>query len=104
MERNAENESRFRTSNQRTDVALDDVYGDDPRGTFEAMCECALEDCAEMIVVDPDAYQHVRSHGRWFMVTPGHVLPDGESTIEEFPNYWIIEKLGAGGERAQSLA
>lgn len=104
MQRNAENESRFRTSNERTDDALDDVHDGDPRGVFEAMCECAIEDCTAMIVVNPAAYQHVRSHGRWFMVTPGHIVPEVESTIEEFPNYWIIEKLGAGGDRAQSLA
>jgi hypothetical protein len=37
-------------------------------------------------------------------VAPGHVAPDLEAVVEEYPHFWLIEKHGEVGEVAAKLA
>lgn len=51
-----------------------------------------------------DEYRHVRSHTRWYVILPDHIIPSTEQPVERHDSYWIIEKLGVGGEVADELA
>lgn len=90
----AANQARFRTMNEMVRMSVDAFDG--TTATYSLMCECSVEDCTEQVEIDKDAYSFVRSDPLWFVVTPGHVVPDVEEVVEELDGHWIIRALGAG--------
>lgn len=101
----AANEARFRAANEAATAAVDVFRGDGGDRNVEVMCECALDECNEMLSISSDEYRHVRSHARWFVVRPDHVVAQVESLVEDHGDWWIIEKdPGPGAAVAEQEA
>ncbi len=49
-------------------------------------------------------WREVRSRPNRFAVAPGHVAPELEEVVAEYPHFWIIEKRGEAGDVAEKLA
>jgi hypothetical protein len=45
-----------------------------------------------------------RSRPNRFVVAPGHVAEEVEAVVDEFSEFWLVEKLGEAGAVAESLA
>lgn len=88
-ERLANNEALFREGNER-------MAGWEERQTVESvdryLCECADTECRDKVTLARPEYEHVRSNSRWFVVVPGHAIPDVETVIERNDGWAIIEK------------
>lgn len=99
--RAARNQAMFRAVNEHI-RALNDAFGTLTE-TFTIACECFDVRCIEMIVIKPDAYEHVRSHPHRFAVRPGHLLAELENVVEETDTYMIVEKLRVAADEAEAL-
>jgi hypothetical protein len=64
-------------------------------------CECAQLGCNRLIELSVHEYEKIRSHPRWFVVLPGHQLPDVEKVVEARSSYVIVEKQDLAGEVAE---
>ena len=88
-ERLASNEALFREGNER-------MAAWEERRVSEAveryLCECADPECREKVGLRKHEYEHVRSNSRWFVIVPGHAVPDIESVVERNEGWSIIEK------------
>ena len=88
-ERLANNEALFREGNER-------MAGWEERQTAESvdryLCECADTGCREKVTLQRTEYEQVRSNSRWFVIVPGHEVPDLETVIEEHDGWVLIEK------------
>jgi hypothetical protein len=62
----------------------------------EFVCECGDSGCAERIQLPLSEYERVRSDAKWFVVVPGHELPEYEKVVEKNDGYTIVEKLPGG--------
>ena len=62
----------------------------------EFVCECANTTCTERIRMSLADYEHIRSDGKWFLVVPGHEVPEYERVISQGDGYAIVEKLPGG--------
>lgn len=98
----AHDEARFRHANEQIVRALHEF--DSSRRELELMCECALPDCEEMVSMSRDDYGRMRTHPERFVVAVEHVVGDTERLVERGDDYWLIEKLGVGGEIARERA
>jgi hypothetical protein len=94
------NESLVRDVNERISEGAQRF---DIKGRTDFLCECAHEECSSRIALAPPEYERVRSEGGWFVVVPGHELPDLERVIATGEGYAIVQKLGEGREFAESL-
>ena len=97
----AENESLFREVNERVG-AIASRQGDDDH-VYEFFCECANTDCTMQVSATLAVYEAVRANGRRFLIEPEHALPEVEVVIERTDDWWVIEKIGDGGEFAERL-
>jgi hypothetical protein len=91
------NESTFRTINEGID------RGNGGRWDPEAVgfrCECARLGCTQILEIPSHEYEAIRSHGRRFLVAPGHVVPETEHVVERHDGYEIVEKDGEAGRVA----
>jgi hypothetical protein len=98
----ARNEDHFRDINE----SLRDkhVHGTVVRsGPLPFVCECASVDCTEAVELTLDEYRRVRRNPRWFVVLPGHELPDGEVIVDSTTRYVAVEKVGELGRVAREL-
>jgi hypothetical protein len=101
-ERIARNQATFRTANERIGAAA---------GVYEVatpvpfICECADPTCSEIVRLELDQYEEIRSNTRRFFSVPGHeTAAQGVSVVvEERSGYVIVEKLGHAGEVAEAL-
>ena len=100
IRRIANNEARFRAINERVTDTIE-RRSNEPVPRIMVVCECAFEDCREMIDVSMEQYRHARSDARWFIVLPDHVVPEAEVMVEACDNHWIIQKLGVGADVAR---
>jgi hypothetical protein len=68
------------------------------------VCECADTSCVDRLEMTADEYEAVRKNPACFVVAPSdeHVLPDVEAVTEQSERYWVVIKIGAGGEVARS--
>jgi hypothetical protein len=98
------NESRFRDLNDRLAENVEQFREDLGSENFAVLCECAVTECTEMIPLTFEAYEHVRSNPRWFVVRPDHIIVSAERMVEHHEAYWLIEKFGTGGDVAEALA
>ena len=88
-DRLASNEALFREGNERM-AAWEERQATEELARY--LCECANEDCREKVQLHKPEYEHVRSNSRWFVIVPGHEIPDIETVIERSERWAIIEK------------
>lgn len=88
-ERIARNEAIFRAGNERM-AQWEERHEDG--GSERYLCECASPDCSEKIHLTRSQYEYVRSDPRWFVVLPGHEVPDVETVIDTHDGWNLIEK------------
>jgi hypothetical protein len=62
----------------------------------EFVCECADTTCTERVRMPLAEYEHIRSDPKWFLVVPGHELPEYERVISRRDVYAIVEKRPGG--------
>jgi hypothetical protein len=87
-ERLAQNEIFFRRVNERI-AELTDRWP----GVLDLVCECANARCHEVLHMQVDEYEQLRSNPRRFAVVPGHELPDIEAVVEQHDDrYLVVEK------------
>ena len=98
--RAARNQSLFRAVNEKM-RALNDAFTHTTE-TFVIACECADASCVEMLDIEPEKYEAVRSEPRHFAVLPGHVYPDVETVVREQDGYVVVEKQALAGELAEA--
>jgi hypothetical protein len=89
QERLAENETLFRTANER----MADWEERDRADADELyFCECGNPECNEKVRLRGSDYERVRSDPCHFFVLPGHEIPDVETVIESNDGWLLIEK------------
>jgi hypothetical protein len=91
MERIARNESAFRALNESLGMH---VHRDLRRGGDYSgfVCECAHEDCGEVVSVSLDKYEQVRSDPTTFLLKPGHEIPDAEDVVDSGEGFVVVRK------------
>jgi hypothetical protein len=67
-------------------------------------CECWQRDCPERVPLSEMDWAMARSRPNRFVVAPGHVAEEVEGVVNEFSEFWLVEKLGEAGAVAESLA
>jgi hypothetical protein len=100
----AMNQSAFRTANERLRRAADSHrFREEDRAPF--VCECADENCREVVMLSLQDYEHVRAHPTWFLLVAGHEDSDAalERIVDAEHGYAVVEKVGAAGAEAARL-
>jgi hypothetical protein len=82
----AKNETVFRQVNERIRDLT--VYED----LIEFLCECGDGDCLQPVSMSAADYERVRARGTWFLIVPGHDLPEAENVVEEHDGFHIVQK------------
>jgi hypothetical protein len=98
-ERVALNESWFRELNERKAEWLKNG-----QAAAGFRCECWRLECVARVRLSQPEWDEVRSRADRFAVAPGHITPDAENVIKEYPHFWIVQKRGEAGEAAEKLA
>jgi len=88
-ERIARNEAIFRVGNERM-AQWEERHEDGGRERY--LCECADPKCAEKVALTHSQYEYVRSDSNWFVIVPGHEVPDVETVIDSHDGWNVIEK------------
>ena len=96
-ERAAKNQSLFREVNERIEELASSA------SFVEFICECANEECSELVSLTRAEYERIRSGSNRFFVIAGHELPAVEQTVETTDRYLVVSKLGAGAPVAERL-
>jgi hypothetical protein len=105
-ERVARNQATFRGANEELAESASEIAPDLRSAPF--LCECPRTDCVNVVLVQLEEYERVRSHPRWFLVAPGHetcVVDDVAvaRVLERHESFSVLEKVGTAGEVAESL-
>lgn len=96
-----QNEALFREVNERIlEVAGHFFEAGEEGSRISFVCECGYPTCAEQIPMTLAEYEHVRSEPIWFVVVPGHELPEIERVLERLPSYLVVEKTDPEAEGA----
>jgi hypothetical protein len=95
------NEIAFREINEA--IARGQWPGE-PDAAHGFRCECARLGCQDLIDLTPGDYERVRANPRWFVVSPGHELPDLETVVERRSGYFVVEKRELAGRLAEDTA
>jgi hypothetical protein len=78
--RHANNQALFREVNER----IAELSGTWWAGQhLQIICECANTGCVERLDVPLAEYERVWAHSGWFLIRPGHAVPDVEQVIEQ---------------------
>jgi hypothetical protein len=100
-ERMALNESLVREANERIERAAEKM---DLFGSIPFICECAAEDCMEIVRLTFEGYDEIRRDPRLFFCVPGHealaVETGAACRVREGDAYVVVEKIGVAGEIA----
>src|SRR5215210_7040067 len=101
-ERVAKNDAAFRDANEQIQARAEEL-GAPTRIPF--LCECAREDCTEIIWLTPSEYEAVRADSRHFFKVPGHERYAGPTVdvIREEDGYIVVEKQGHAAEVVEAL-
>jgi hypothetical protein len=83
------NEALFREVNERV-AEVNRGFGPLPDAGF--VCECGSVECTERVTLPLDEYEGVRKVSTYFLVKPGHEIPDVETVIEARNGYVIVAK------------
>jgi hypothetical protein len=99
-ERAAENESLFRSVNERLEqTAL--TWGT-AEGGVEFLCECDDTDCLERLTLTVEEYESVRAHPAQFVVAPNHDAGDVEFVKRSNSRYAVVRKVGEAADVADA--
>ena len=106
-DRMIKNEALFRSVNERVKELTErlSLGGEaDQPAMEEYLCECADIECTERVQLTREEYEHMRSNALWFLVVPGHVVPEIERVVEENERFAVVAKAvgEASGGRARS--
>ncbi len=100
----AENESLFRSVNERIELEAQSIGYRGEKVPF--VCECPDLGCTDIVELTLADYEHIRTGPTRFFVAPGHealVVQAGAAiVIEERDDVCISEKIGVAGEVAAS--
>jgi hypothetical protein len=107
-QRFVENELKFRSINEEIEAVAEDLVGDapdEPR-VWDFLCECHDAACSIHVPMTLREYEGVRADARRFVVAPAaeHVRPGLEAVVDRGSRYWVVEKTGEAGERAEDDA
>ena len=101
--RAGENQALFRSINERIEELNEafDQFGGYGRWT----CECPDVHCTETIEMTLAEYEAVRAHPTRFAIAPSveHLRSEIEIVLSRTDRYWVVEKMGPAGERAEEL-
>jgi hypothetical protein len=61
------------------------------------ICECDDETCFERIQIALPEYERLRARGNRFAIKPGHENLEVEDVTDEYEQYVVVAKRGAGG-------
>ena len=89
----AQNESLFRSVNERIEEAAVSGGVDDEH-RFEFFCECSNADCNLLLPMTLSEYEGIRHNPVLFIVAPGHELPEIETVVLRRGAYQIVTKRG----------
>jgi hypothetical protein len=67
-------------------------------------CECVELHCGSRFRLSPEHWAEARSRPDRFVVAPGHVHPEVEVVVKEYPDFWLVEKQGEAEEIAEETA
>ena len=57
------------------------------------MCECGQVDCLSTVALSLEEYKRIRSKHTWFVLKPGHVIPEIARVVSEDGGYVVAERL-----------
>jgi len=97
-ERLARNEVLFRNVNEQIEQAAI-AQGIDEH-VYEFFCECSNIDCSLRLPLTLAVYEEVRADPTWFVVAPGHELPEIEVVIRRSAEFQVVRKEGEAGDLA----
>jgi hypothetical protein len=97
-ERIGVNEALCRHLNERKEQWVERGF---PTAGFR--CECSQMRCNSRFWLSPADWKEARSRSERFAVAPGHVTPDVEVVVKEYPDFWLVEKRGEAEEIAEKL-
>jgi hypothetical protein len=86
--RYAKNQALYRSVNDRIATLTGNWWAGQ---RLLIICECANTGCAKQIDVSLADYERVRELPDWFLIKPGHVVPEVEQVIEQHEGYDIIK-------------
>ena len=95
-ERAARNEEVFRSVNERIEKGAEQ-HGVSTQLPFH--CECARATCFETIEIPPERYAAIVHERYRFVVVPGHEQSAIERTVENEPEFLVVEKIGEAREQ-----
>ena len=102
QERVARNDALFREANEGIQQAAT-TY--DVLEQIPFICECADENCRELLVLSMDEYEEIRGNPRHFLNAPGHVRAGqgAAEVVDDRGRYTIVEKTGYAGQLVEKL-
>jgi hypothetical protein len=95
-ERAARNEEVFRSVNERIEEGAE-RHGVSTQLPFH--CECARATCFETIEIPPGRYAAIMQERYRLVVMPGHEQSAIERTVENEPEFLVVEKIGEAREQ-----
>ena len=102
QERVARNDALFREANEGIEDAATkhEVLDQVP-----FICECADENCRELLILSIDEYEEIRQNSRHFLNAPGHVraAQGAAQVVQDRGRYTIVEKTGHAGDVVEEL-
>ena len=98
--RAADNEDAFRRANETLELKADELGVAQSRTPY--LCECEQASCTQVIQLERDEYEAVRSHSRRFVMVPGHQEPQ-DQVVREGRGFTVIEKTGEEGALVEKL-
>jgi hypothetical protein len=103
VERIARNDVIFREANERIGEAAEE-YGAEMSIPF--FCECADENCREIVRLTMAEFRDLRSNPRHFLNTPGHEASahGWAEVIARTDGHVTVAKIGRAGDIAETLA
>ena len=102
-ERIARNDAIFREANDQIGETAEE-YGTQTSIPF--LCECADQNCREIVRLTLEQYRDVRSDPRHFVNVPGHEASahGWAEVIARTDGYVTVAKIGRAGDIAETLA
>lgn len=96
----AANEDVFRRVNEGIERGR---WPNEPDAEISFRCECARLGCNRLLTLTLAEYEQVRANPRRFVLLDGHELPEMERVVDRRGGIVVVEKIGAGGEEAETL-
>ena len=93
----AQNQTLFRSVNERVDKVVQRFATDGPIGF---VCECADRECGRLIDLPHEEYEAIRQNPTHFLVLRDHVYSEVEIVVDDRDRYVVVEMFGAGSRVA----